>query len=469
MLQIAQTSAAISEHCDKLQGESDAFLAQQRQHKAAAVKCSDELKAALQQQLAEFQAALASHAEQSSQQLQENAAALQAQLQSLLQNLVTQGSAAFAASAAQTTEFCAAAGQQLQSHTDSTQRGITELFACSEQHAQQLRESSAQTSRQHAALMDSVEAHRASASSCNAEISGSVGAKRKFLDDTVSGLVTAAADAIAEAVDVVDSTATAAGTVLTDVSNASNAMHSAASASMSEFTAFMDREGEQLRSGLQQHFEVLQQHNAEQHTALGALQAAGSAHDFAISSSALQPVGGTPQKVPLCGSLESPLKKSRLAAEVKEQQRQQIGAVPYPAASDALEREFLAADDAAADVAADGADCDDADAAPVAASAGAEQEAEQQQRLSKGSLHSMSSLSVQSAQSVDSADADAASVASAAGENANPNEAPSCASAASSPKLQKSPLKPARQTRGSKRAAPARGASKTRGVAMDGL
>jgi hypothetical protein len=110
-----------------------------------------------------------------------------------------------------------------------------------EQHAQSTAAILASSSSDFSSEMQVVTAQGIDADRTLATVSGMVGAKRKFLDSTVTELCEHVDNAIEEGVKVVDATSEMATKVLSDVSNASQAMDASSGAALASFTAFMDK------------------------------------------------------------------------------------------------------------------------------------------------------------------------------------------------------------------------------------
>lgn len=228
----------------------------------------------------------------------------------MLQELVSKGTAAFDSSAALSASMATAAAQRLDEGIASLSATQNSIQVLSATHNSGVTALSASSAHQFTSDMTIVSEQRASADSMLATVSGMVGAKRKYLDVTVSDLCAHVDSAIEQGVAVVDATSATASKVLSDVSSASQAMNTTASQAMDTFTSFMDQEGEALSSGLQAHFGVVASHANEQTGDLVALKKAAGIHSESMEASRLQQTGSTPRKIaPI--SFEGPFKRTR--------------------------------------------------------------------------------------------------------------------------------------------------------------
>ena len=241
----------------------------------------------------------------------------------MLAELVTKGAAAFEASAARTTAFSSAAAQRLDQGILAFNSAQSGIHTGAVQHSAEIKALLAQSSQQFTTDMSVVSLQRETADNTLSTVSGMVGAKRKYLDVTVTELCAHVDAAIEQGVTVVDATSATANKVLSDVSSASQAMNATASGAMDTFTAFMDQEGEALRSGLQDHFNTVSAHAQAQNGDLVALKKAAGIHSETMEGHRLPSSGRTPQKVAPV-SFEGPFKRTRSHGVIRSEAKAQI-------------------------------------------------------------------------------------------------------------------------------------------------
>ena len=244
-------------------------------------------------------------------------------MKSMLQELVSKGSAAFASSAARSASLCTSATQRLDQGISALSTAQRHIQHETEQHDQSVSALLTSTTHQFTSDMSIVAEQRATADSTLSTVSGMVGTKRKYLDETVTELCAHVDEAIAQGVTVVENTSVTANKVLSDVSQASQAMNSTASSAMDTFTAFMDQEGEALCSGLQSHFDTVAAHAQVQTQDLSALQKAAGIHNETMEGQRLASTGRTPQKVAPV-SFEGPFKRTRSHGIIRTEAKNQL-------------------------------------------------------------------------------------------------------------------------------------------------
>ena len=344
--QIEVTSSAVTQHCSQMQIMSSEFVATQKQLQQVADQQVQQLQTDILQQLEGFKAEVHAHAKRAAAQLQDKGQELQRAVSEIVQQMLTEGNAAFAAGVASTDTFCTGADQRLQEGARGVTAAQVALLEGATQQAQRVDKQCEAMGATHDQHMAVVEQHRSAADTTTQQVTSTVGQKRKFLDETVQQLAGHVEGAIEHGVDVVQQTATTAKTVLTNVSAASSKMNETVSESMTTFGRYMDKEGEELSSALGKHFGVVGTHLEAQAGGLSALRECGEQHGQSIADSTLQPRSTTPRKLRKESSSSlQPLKRSRGVEEVAQQAREDVaaaataageGGVTYETASEQL-------------------------------------------------------------------------------------------------------------------------------------
>jgi hypothetical protein len=251
-------------------------------------------------------------------------------MRTMLQELVTTGSAAFETSAARSSALDCAVASRLEVGVTALTAAQSAIQQSGAQHHQAVSALAQSSSDRFTVDMQVASAQRLTADSTLASVSGAVGAKRKFLDSTVTELCSHVDVAIQQGVTVVNSTSATASKVLSDVSAASQAMDASASASMDAFTSFMDQEGEALSEGLKAHFGMVASHAGAQSAGLAALHKEAGAHGEAMQAARLLTTGTTPRKVQRA-NFEGPFKRTRSHVAIRDQARDGVlRAQPVP-------------------------------------------------------------------------------------------------------------------------------------------
>lgn len=200
----------------------------------------------------------------------------------------------------------------------------------------------AETSRGAAAAFDlemaALVQQRDGIESILSSVSATAGAKRTYLQSTVSALSVHADDAIRQSVQAVDRTSTTACGILSDVSEASSSMDRSTAEAMDAFLGFLDDRGDAMTVTLQTHFSAIQDHCQQQQQGIVSLRVAAEQHRDAVMGALVQPTGHTPQKV-LESQHRSPFKRTRSHSIIKRDARQVLldnsegGVVSYDKAS----------------------------------------------------------------------------------------------------------------------------------------
>lgn len=155
-------------------------------------------------------------------------------------------------------------------------------------------------------------------------VTATIANKRSALDSTVATVVQDVDAAIHQSCGVVDQTATAAETVLTNVNNATNRMTDSTSTSLQQFTAYLDREGQQLSSSLVQHFQHLSTHLDTQQQELTTANSHTRTHGESVENRVLRPFGDTPSKSKYRKTLPPELVKTRSHDDIRSDVRRTL-------------------------------------------------------------------------------------------------------------------------------------------------
>eukprot|EP01032_Pedospumella_encystans_P009650 gene9650-11342_t len=226
--QIAVASATITQHCLQLQNLSCNFLLQQQSLRDQSLLQAEQLQSELKAQFDSYEHQAQESSSEASVMLKSQAAAMENAMKSMLQELVSKGSAAFASSAARSASLCTSATQRLDQGISILSAAQRHIQHETEQHDQSVSALLTATTHQFTSDMSIVAEQRATADSTLSTVSGMVGTKRKYLDETVTELCAHVDEAIAQGVTVVENTSATANKVLSDVSQASQAMNSTA-------------------------------------------------------------------------------------------------------------------------------------------------------------------------------------------------------------------------------------------------
>lgn len=168
-------------------------------------------------------------------------------------------------------------------------------------------------------------------------VSATAGAKRTYLQSTVSALSVHADDAIRQSVQAVDRTSTTASGILSDVSEASISMDRSTAEAMDAFVGFLDDRGDAMTVTLQTHFSTIHEHCQQHQQSMVDQRTAAEQHRNSVMGALVQPTGDTPQKV-LESLHRSPFKRTRSHSIIKRDARQVLldseeGGVSYDKAS----------------------------------------------------------------------------------------------------------------------------------------
>lgn len=168
-------------------------------------------------------------------------------------------------------------------------------------------------------------------------VSATAGAKRTYLQSTVSALSVHADDAIRQSVQAVNRTSTTASGILSDVSEASSSMDRSTAEAMDAFVGFLDDRGDAMTVTLQTHFSTIHEHCQQQQQSMVDQRTAAEQHRNSVMGALVQPTGDTPQKV-LESMHQSPFKRTRSHSIIKRDARQVLldsegGGVSYDKAS----------------------------------------------------------------------------------------------------------------------------------------
>jgi hypothetical protein len=169
-------------------------------------------------------------------------------------------------------------------------------------------------------------------------VSATAGAKRTYLQSTVSSLSVHADNAIRQSVQAVDRTSTTASGILSDVSEASISMDRSTAEAMDAFVGFLDDRGDAMTVTLQTHFSTVHEHCQQHQQSMVDQRTAAEQHRNSVMGALVQPTGDTPQKVLESLHRSGEFKRTRSHSIIKSEARQVLldsdgGGMSYDKAS----------------------------------------------------------------------------------------------------------------------------------------
>lgn len=294
--QINTLTSTVNSRVESIETMTSQFLVSQDGLRKQCTAQTEELRAELVLKMNTYVTETQRAANQQQAELRNKASALTEMFNTMMQQMVTSAGEATQSSISRTNSLL-----QDTEHTVNTgaQKAIefnTRMHSACEQLAASSSQINESTKSELSSGMTEIESSRQTTFDVTRGISERVGAKRKFLEETVEALQSEVGTAIEEGCVVVDQTSEQANTILTEVNAAAARMNESATRHMDAFNVTLSKEGDSITAGLSTHFNALDEHIAEQHT--GLQQSSTSACEFSDTAvaSRLQPLGSTPQK-----------------------------------------------------------------------------------------------------------------------------------------------------------------------------
>lgn len=231
-----------------------------------------------------------------SKELNEQAAALQETMASMMQEMLQKSLSALAANTTATTKFCKTIEAVNEEALSGVEKVNSDLSAKTNETIADLQDKSKALGSTTTTSINELLENKNSIESMVSGINNTVGDKRKILDDTVSTLVDKVNIAIADGCAVVHDISEVASSTLKDVVTATEAMNTSSTQAVESFVTFMDNEGETVCSKLGECFSKLENDLSNERSRVNGIDSSVKGYTEAMDGMTLKPTGQTPKK-----------------------------------------------------------------------------------------------------------------------------------------------------------------------------
>ena len=231
-----------------------------------------------------------------SKELNEQAAALQETMATMMQQMLQKSLSVLVANSTATTKFC----QSIEAVSENGFSGLetvhNEISTKTIETITDLQNKADTFASTANASIDGLHENKNAIESMVSVINNTVGDKRKILDDTVNTLVDKVNTAILDGCAVVHDISNVASSTLKDVVAATETMNSSSSQAVESFVTFMDNEGENVCSKLGECFSKLQNDLSNERSRVNDIDNTIKNYTESMDGMTLKPTGQTPKK-----------------------------------------------------------------------------------------------------------------------------------------------------------------------------